>query len=59
MVYKLVSINNEPTIKLSEEVKKTTIPGQKLVLRIYVEGQSTPFADVLCLEDEADQLVKS
>jgi nicotinic acid phosphoribosyltransferase len=29
MVYKLVEIKGVPTIKLSEELEKTTLPGEK------------------------------
>ncbi|KAK3087804.1 hypothetical protein FSP39_010808 [Pinctada imbricata] len=34
-VYKLVEINNHARIKLSEDVEKVTIPGQKLAYRLY------------------------
>ncbi|KAG5328117.1 PNCB phosphoribosyltransferase, partial [Acromyrmex charruanus] len=34
-VYKMVEINNKPTIKLSQEVEKITIPGRKNVYRLY------------------------
>jgi nicotinic acid phosphoribosyltransferase len=29
MVYKLVEINGVPKIKMSEEIEKTTLPGNK------------------------------
>ena len=57
MVYKLVSIHNTPRIKLSEEMEKTTLPGSKIVLRVNVEGSTSPLCDILCLEDEADNLI--
>ncbi|KAL0108626.1 hypothetical protein PUN28_015232 [Cardiocondyla obscurior] len=34
-VYKMVEINNEPRIKLSQEVGKVTIPGRKNAYRLY------------------------
>ncbi|XP_039308301.1 nicotinate phosphoribosyltransferase isoform X5 [Solenopsis invicta] len=34
-VYKMVEINNEPRIKLSQEVGKVTIPGKKDAYRLY------------------------
>lgn len=36
-VFKLVAMNNEPRIKVSSEVEKTTIPFKKQVYRIYDE----------------------
>ena len=34
-VYKLVEVNRKPRIKLSEDVEKVTIPGQKIAYRLY------------------------
>ncbi|XP_034937371.1 nicotinate phosphoribosyltransferase isoform X1 [Chelonus insularis] len=34
-VYKMVEINNQPRIKLSQEVDKITIPGKKNAYRLY------------------------
>ena len=34
-VYKMVEINDRPTIKLSEDVEKMTIPGEKALWRFY------------------------
>lgn len=34
-VYKLVSVNGHPRIKLSEEMEKVTIPGKKRSFRLY------------------------
>jgi len=34
-VYKLVSVNNAPTVKLSQDVEKMTMPGVKHVYRLF------------------------
>ena len=34
-VYKLVEINGQPKIKLSEDLEKVTIPGRKDIYRLY------------------------
>lgn len=53
MVYKLVEINGIPKIKLSDEKEKTSLPGKKTVLRVYMEEDSEkPSFDVICLADE-------
>lgn len=50
-VYKLVEINHKPRIKLSNDLNKVTIPGQKKVFRLY--GQNGhPLLDLMQLEDE-------
>ena len=54
MVYKLVEIKGVPRIKLSEEVEKTTIPGRKRVLRVFLREDETPEFDVLQLENEEE-----
>ena len=35
MVYKLVEIKGQAKFKLSDEKEKTTLPGEKQVLRVY------------------------
>jgi nicotinate phosphoribosyltransferase len=37
MVFKLTTLNDEPKIKISENIEKTTIPGSKIMLRFYNE----------------------
>merc|ERR1719471_59341 len=34
-VFKLVSVNDKPKIKLSQDVQKVTMPGQKEAFRLY------------------------
>jgi len=34
-VYKLVEVNGKPKIKLSQDVQKVTMPGQKIAFRLY------------------------
>lgn len=58
MVYKLVDINGVPKIKLSDEKEKTTLPGEKLVLRIY-DDAGKPAFDMLCLATEADAMLQA
>jgi nicotinate phosphoribosyltransferase len=51
-VYKLSFANGKPRIKLSENLKKITLPGKKQTVRL-VNGRDNFFgADVICLEDE-------
>ncbi|XP_040289258.1 nicotinate phosphoribosyltransferase isoform X2 [Bufo bufo] len=51
-VYKLVQVNNQPRIKISEDHEKTTIPGSKAVYRLY-NCSDHPLLDLMTLEDEA------
>ena len=44
-VYKLVEINRQPKIKLSEDLEKVTIPGQKDVYRLYGSDVNNPIAN--------------
>lgn len=57
MVYKLVDINNVPKLKLSEELEKTTLPGEKQVIRVYGDGDRSLF-DFLCLATELAEVLK-
>ena len=41
-VYKLVEINGQAKIKLSQDVEKVTCPGKKKVYRLYGEDGSFP-----------------
>lgn len=50
-VYKLSSVNNEPKLKLSENIEKITLPGRKKVLR-YIDQEGTFYGDGIVLEEE-------
>src|SRR5690606_13543761 len=50
-VYKLSLVNDRPTIKLSEDVYKLTLPGKKKIIR-YLNGNDQFYADGILLADE-------
>jgi len=50
-VYKLVALNGEPRIKLSEDPIKTTIPGNKNAFRVF-DKDNQPICDVMAAADE-------
>lgn len=50
-VYKLSSVNDEPTLKISENVEKITFPGKKHVVR-YFEESGKFYGDGILLQDE-------
>ncbi len=50
-VYKLSLINNRPTIKLSEDIKKATLPGKKKIVR-YLDDNDKFYADAIALSEE-------
>jgi len=50
-VYKLASVNNEPKLKISENIEKITLPGRKKVLR-YTDDSGTMYGDGIVLDEE-------
>ncbi|WP_176466278.1 nicotinate phosphoribosyltransferase [Aliifodinibius salipaludis] len=50
-VYKLASVNDEPKLKISENIEKITLPGRKKVIR-YSGDDGTFYGDGIVLEDE-------
>ena len=52
-VYKLASADSEPRIKVSENIKKVTIPGAKQVYRYFAEDGSFFGADAIAQADES------
>lgn len=56
-VYKLASINDEPKLKLSENVEKLTLPGRKKVMR-YSDSRGRFYADgILLAEDDPGRMI--
>nr|XP_025698684.1 nicotinate phosphoribosyltransferase 2 isoform X2 [Arachis hypogaea] len=51
IVFKLVEINKQPRIKLSEDVSKVSIPCKKKIYRLYGK-ESYPLVDIMTGEDE-------
>lgn len=56
-VYKLAYAYGKPRIKLSENLKKITLPGKKQVYRMINGAGSFFGADVITLQDEREQAV--
>lgn len=50
-VYKISMIDGKPTIKLSEDISKVTLPGVKKIYR-YFNGENKFYADCIALETE-------
>lgn len=50
-VYKLSSVNGEPTLKISENIEKITLPGKKKIFRFLNNDQSF-YADAILLDQE-------
>ncbi len=50
-VYKLSSVNDEPKLKISENVEKITLPGKKHVIR-YFDKSGRFYGDGILLHDE-------
>ena len=51
-VYKLAYADGKPRIKLSENLKKITLPDKKQIYRTYLNDEHLFDADVICLQDE-------
>lgn len=50
-VYKLSSIGGEPTLKISENIEKITLPGHKKIYR-YLNDDGSFYGDAILLEKE-------
>lgn len=55
-VFKLVSLGGVPKVKLSEDVAKLSIPGEKTAYRLY-GAEGTPLVDLMMLATEAAPMV--
>lgn len=53
-VYKMSVVNGSPTIKLSENIAKTTLPGRKDIYRLYDSQEKMIGADLISLEGESE-----
>eukprot|EP00565_Helicotheca_tamesis_P002670 CAMPEP_0185727202 /NCGR_PEP_ID=MMETSP1171-20130828/2952_1 /TAXON_ID=374046 /ORGANISM="Helicotheca tamensis, Strain CCMP826" /LENGTH=542 /DNA_ID=CAMNT_0028395715 /DNA_START=188 /DNA_END=1816 /DNA_ORIENTATION=+ len=54
-VYKLVEVDGRPRIKLSQDLEKVLIPGQKIPYRLYGE-RGWPLLDLMVGIDEKDHI---
>lgn len=52
-VYKLVEVDNEPRIKLSNDIEKVLIPGKKVAYRLFGES-GWPLLDLLVGANESE-----
>ncbi|XP_060770097.1 nicotinate phosphoribosyltransferase isoform X2 [Neoarius graeffei] len=50
-VYKLVEVRGRPTMKLSEDPEKSTLPGRKAIYRL-LDTEGHPQMDLICLSEE-------
>lgn len=50
-VYKLSSVQNEPTLKISENIEKITLPGKKKIYR-YLNEDGSFYGDAILLDSE-------
>lgn len=50
-VYKLSSIGGDPTLKISENIEKITLPGHKKIYR-YLEDDGSFYGDAILLDNE-------
>lgn len=50
-VYKLSSVKDEPTLKISENIEKITLPGKKKIYR-YLNNDDSFYGDAILLEHE-------
>ncbi|TMS20590.1 Nicotinate phosphoribosyltransferase [Larimichthys crocea] len=57
-VYKLVEVRGRPRMKISEDPKKSTVPGRKSVYRL-VDAEGHPFLDLVCLAVESPPVAGS
>jgi nicotinate phosphoribosyltransferase len=58
MVYKLVELNGQPRIKLSDDKKKVSIPCKKMIYRLYNQNNH-PVCDLMQRVDEEPPKVGS
>ncbi len=54
-VYKLSMYNHHPRMKVSDNIEKTTLPGEKITIR-YLQSDGTFYADGVLLSDEKETI---
>lgn len=59
LVCKLTEINKVPKMKFSSDLEKTTLPGAKIVYRIWTNQQTRAHFDLIGLEGEVISLGQS
>lgn len=52
-VYKLSSVNDKPTLKISENIEKITLPGRKKIYR-YLNEDGSFYGDAIILNEEKE-----
>lgn len=52
-VYKLAWVDDNPVLKISDNLKKTTLPGRKKILRFF-DPEGMFYADAVAMADEAE-----
>lgn len=52
-VYKLGSVKDEPTLKISENIEKITLPGKKKIYR-YLNDDGSFYGDAILMDDEKE-----
>jgi nicotinate phosphoribosyltransferase len=52
-VYKLVEVNSDPRIKVSQDPDKLIIPCRKEIYRLYGGDENKPLVDLMQLEEES------
>ncbi len=55
-VYKLAEINHQPKMKLSENIEKTTLPGNKQVHRFFDDAGNFNIDGIFCTDEKIQEL---
>jgi nicotinate phosphoribosyltransferase len=56
-IYKLSAINNQPKLKISDNVKKISLPGRKKVYRL-IDEDGWFYGDAIALDEEKENNIK-
>ncbi len=55
-IYKLSVINGKPTLKISENIEKVSLPGHKKIIRLF-SPEGTLYADAIALTEEGQDMI--